>query len=67
MPKLETKFARGHKVKIKGRSGVHTISYPMVIPTPRIVNSQFVLVDVNMYKFITDKETFYAYEEDCKT
>jgi hypothetical protein len=64
MAKKPTQFDRGHKVKIKGRKGLHTITWPMVIPVPAIVDGQFVLIDTAMYKFITEKETYYAYEKD---
>jgi hypothetical protein len=58
------KFTRGDKVKVRGRKTLCTITWPMVVPVPTIVNNQFTLVETVMYKFITDKETFYAYEKD---
>lgn len=60
------KYARGAKVKVKGRIGIHVVSYPMVIPVPSIVNGQFQLIENVMYKFITQKETYYAWEPDIK-
>jgi len=66
MSKKETKFSKGAKVKLKGRPGIHVVTWPMVVPTPCIVDWQFMVVDRVMYKFITDKETYYANEEDCK-
>jgi hypothetical protein len=62
--KQVTKFTRGDKVKVRGRKTLCTVTWPMVVPVPTIVNNQFTLVETVMYKFITDKETFYAYEKD---
>ncbi len=62
----KTTFVSGDRVKVKGKPGAYAVTYAMTIPVPAIANHQFVLVDTEMYKFITDKETFYAYAKDLK-
>lgn len=66
MAKKPTAFSAGDKVKVRGRKGEHRISYAMLIPVPAIENGEFVLVEVEFYKFINGKETFYAYAKDIK-
>ncbi len=64
MAKAETKFATNQLVKIKGRPEAAKVTWPMVVPIPTIVNGEFILSNRVMYKFINERTTFYAWEDD---
>ena len=67
MAEVKNKFGRGDKLKVKGRSGTHVVSWPMLVPVATIEGGQFLMVTTPIYKFNADtKDTFYAYEKDCK-
>jgi hypothetical protein len=63
---MKNKFSKGNVVKVKGKSGTHVISWPMLVPVPTIIDGQFMMETQAMYKFNAGKnDTFYAYEKDC--
>ena len=66
MAEVKNKFGRGDKLRVKGRSGTHVVSWPMLVPVATIEGGQFLMVTTPIYKFNADtKDVFYAYEKDC--
>jgi len=62
---IKPKFNRGDKVMVKGIKDRVTVHAPMIIPVPKVINGQFLLVDEIMYKFkVGNNDYRYAYEAD---
>jgi len=62
---IKPKFNRDDKVMVKGMPKPLTVYRPMIIPVPKVVNGQFLLVDEVMYKFkVGNNDYRYAYEAD---
>jgi len=60
----KTKFVQNQLVMVRGQKEPCRISWPMKMAFPVIQDGEFILGHRIMYKFVTAKKSFYAWEED---
>ena len=65
MSKSIAKYDRGSRVKVKGRSGIQIIDWPLILNIPVIEDGEYKHIERAAYKFNALKpDTFYAWETD---